>query len=142
MRELILLPALARYSDVAFLLLRLLIGSFLIWGVWDNIASADRMREFADFLTKFDFPLPELMAPLSVWVQFMTGVAFIMGVATRWAGLLCAINFIIAIVMVDRFSGIRGAFPALCLVLIGCVLATHGAGRFSIDSSLARSRGR
>jgi len=142
MRELILLPALARYSDVAFLLLRLLIGSFLIWGVWDNIASADRMREFAGFLAKFDFPLPELMAPLSVCVQFMIGVAFIFGVATRWAGLLCAINFIIAIVMVDRFGGIRGAFPALCLVSIGWVLATYGAGRFSIDASLARSRER
>jgi len=140
MHGLFLLPALARYSDAALLLLRLFIGAFLIWGVWDNIAHSERMEEFASFLAKFGFPAPRLMAPLSVWVQFFTGVAFILGIATRWAGVLCAINFVIAIVMVDRFGGLRGAFPALCLVFFGILLATQGAGRFSIDAWIERSR--
>ena len=38
--------------------------------------------------------------------------------------------------MVDRFLGLRGTFPSGCLVLIGLYLATHGAGRLSIDSAM------
>jgi len=55
---------------------------------------------------------------------------------TRWAGILCAINFAVAIAMVDRFAGIRGAFASVCLLLIGIYLATRGAGRVSFDQRL------
>jgi putative oxidoreductase len=132
------LSPLARFSDLALLVLRIAIGSFLIWGVLDNIVSQERMDEFVDFLTKFNFPAPELMARVSVWAQFFVGIFFVAGLLTRWAGLICAANFIVAIVMVDRFGGLRGAFPALCLVLIGFYLATQGAGRFSLDALVAR----
>lgn len=133
MKRLLFLPDLARFGDAALLALRLMVGAFLIYGVWDNIASAERMTEFVGFLTKFGFAYPELMAPLSVWAQFLCGVAFILGLFTRWAGLICAFNFVVAIAMVDSHGGIRGSFPAACLVLIGLYLATHGAGRFSLD---------
>jgi putative oxidoreductase len=135
------LTSLQRYSDAALLLQRVLIGAFLIWGVWDNIVSAERMDEFVAFLTKFGFPAPALMARVSVWAQFFVGVSFITGFATRWAGVLCAVNFIVALVMVDRFGGLRAAFPSMCLVLIGLYLATHGAGRFSVDSRLMAKAG-
>lgn len=135
-KDILLLSALERLSDLALLLMRICIGAFLVWGVWDNIVSAERMQEFVSFLDKFRFPAPELMARLSVWAQFAVGLCFIGGGLTRWAGILCAINFIIAIVMVDRFAGLRGAFPAACLVLFGLYLATRGAGRHSIDRML------
>jgi putative oxidoreductase len=107
-----------------------------VWGVWDNISSAARMQEFADFLGKHDFASPRLLAPVSVYLQLVIGIAFVMGVFTRWAGLLCAIHFVVAIVMVDHAGGMRGIFPSGCLVVIGLYLATHGAGRFSIDAAL------
>lgn len=139
MRESLLLPFLQRYSDCALLLMRIVVGSFLAWGVWDNISSSQHMEEFVSFLAKFGFPAPKLMAPLSVWVQFVVGICFILGLFTRWAGLLCAVNFAVAIVMVDRFAGVRGAFASTCLILIGLYLATYGAGRFSLDSRLQRA---
>src|SRR5687768_1275651 len=100
-----------------------MVGGFLVWGVWDNISSAAHMGEFTAFLRKFHFPAPELLAPLSVYAQFSVGLAFILGLFTRWAGVICAINFVVAIAMVDRFAGIRGAFPSACLVFIGLYLA-------------------
>lgn len=127
------LEPLRRGEDAALLLMRLVVGTFLIYGVWDNIVSAERMAEFVGFLGKFGFPAPELMAPLSVWAQFLCGVAFITGLATRWAGLICAFNFVVAIAMVDHHQGIRGSFPSACLVVIGLLLATHGAGRWAAD---------
>jgi putative oxidoreductase len=129
----LLLPALQCHGDAALLVMRATVGLFLVWGVLDNITDAGRMREFEAFLGQFGFPAPAFMAPLSVWAQFIVGLCFIGGLLTRWAGVVCAINFIVAIVMVDAHGGIRAAFPAACLVLIGLYLATHGPGRYSLD---------
>ncbi len=129
-------PQWSRHGDAALLLARVVIGAFLIWGVWDNIESGTRMAEFAGFLASHGFPLPRYAAPLSVWAQFLCGAGFILGLGTRWWGLLCAINFAVAVAMVDAKLGIRGAFPATCLILFGLLFATIGAGRYSGDSVL------
>ena len=139
MANLVLLSPLARYSDHGLLLLRLTVGTFLIFGVWDNIVSSERMDEFEAFLEKFGFVAPAFMARLSVYTQFGIGLAFITGGLTRWAGILCAINFAVAVIMVDRFAGFRGAFPSLCLIAIGIYLALYGSGRFGLDTWLRRS---
>lgn len=138
MPRLLLLEALVPFGDAALLLLRLGVGGFLVWGVADNILSAERMQEFADFLARFGFPAPEFMAPVSVWAQFLVGMAFIAGLLTRWAGVVCAINFTVALVMVDALGGVRSGFPSACLVLIGLYLATNGAGSFSLDRLIER----
>lgn len=134
----LILPQLAGGADLALLAMRLVVGAFLIFGVWDNIVSADRMAEFEKFLTLKGFAMPGLMAPLSVYAQFLAGVAFIAGFAIRWAGLICAFNFIVALVMVDAPLGIRPAFPAAALVVIGLLFATIGAGRLSIDAMILK----
>jgi putative oxidoreductase len=132
--DILTLSPLRKHDDLALLALRLMVGAFLIWGVWDNIESPARMAEFETFLARHGFPYPGFMAPLSVWAQFLCGAGFVLGLLTRWAGLVCAINFVVAILMVDMHQGIRGAFPSACLVLIGLYLATHGPGRFAVDS--------
>lgn len=123
-------------DDLAFLLLRLLTGAFLVHGVWDNIESAVQMQEFVGFLRANKFAYPELMAPLSVWAQFLCGLAFVFGALTRWAGLICAFNFAVACVMVHWHQDLRGWWPAAVLIVIGLVMATHGAGRYSVDERL------
>ncbi len=138
MRGLVYLQGAQRFGDGALLALRMMVGTFLVWGVWDNIVSEERMQEFVSFLDKFHFPAPDLMAIVSVWVQFFVGLSFIAGFLTRWAGVFCMINFVVAIAMVDRFAGVRGAFASACLVTIGLYMATHGPGRFSIDWLMMR----
>lgn len=125
-------------EDVAFLALRLLTGAFLVHGVWDNIESATRMEEFVGFLRANKFAYPELMAPLSVWAQFFCGLAFIFGALTRWAGLVCTFNFVVAVVMVHWNQDLRGWWPAAVLIVIGLVMATHGPGRLSVDARLSK----
>ena len=136
MRKFLYLSGAQRFGDFALLLLRVFVGAFLIWGVWDNVTSAERMQEFQDLLAKHGFAAPWFMARLSVYAQLLAGIAFVPGLFTRWAGVVCAINFIVAIVMVDHHGGMRGIFPSACLVFIGLYLATHGAGRFSVDAGL------
>jgi putative oxidoreductase len=136
MRKFLFLSFAQGFGDFALLLLRVFVGWFLIWGVWDNVTESARMAEFADFLAKHGFSQPKLLAPLSAYAQLLIGIAFVLGLFTRWAGILCVMNFVVAIVMVDRFGGPRGVFGSGCLVAIGLYLATHGAGRFSADAAL------
>lgn len=131
---------LAGYSDAALLLARLVVGAFLMWGVWDNIESAARMAEFARFLGGHGFPEPRWLAPVSVWTQFACGVGFVLGLATRWLGLLCAVHFAVALAMVDARLGIRAAYPAASLILFGLLFASLGAGRYAIDAMFGGRR--
>ncbi len=136
----LLLSDLHKGADWALLAGRVFVGSFLIWGVWDNIVSAARMDEFVGFLKQHGFVMPELLARLSVWAQFFCGVTFFLGLTTRWAGLICAFNFIVALWMVDAQNGLRAAFPAAMLVCFGIIMATIGAGAIAVDQLLSKRR--
>ena len=142
MFEVLFLPALKRYSSVGVLLLRIVVGVFLIWGAWDAVFHPEHLWELAEFLAKFHFPVPHLMARLSVYAQLIAGAGFITGLFTRWAGVLCAVNFGMTLAMVERFAGLRGAFPAICLIVIGVFLALHGSGRFGLDAILESTTNR
>jgi len=135
MRQLAFLTSAQPFADLALLLLRLFVGLFLIWGVMNSVGSSERMTEFVNFLKDHGFPAPQLLASISIYLQLAMGVAFVLGLFTRWAGLLCAIHFGIALAL-DHAGGMRGIFPNGCLVFIGLYLGTHGAGRFSIDAAL------
>jgi putative oxidoreductase len=134
----LLLTPLAGFGDLGLLALRWVTGAFLIYQSHDNIFSAERMDEFVKFLVQFNFALPELMAPLSVWWQFIAGLGFILGLLTRWLGLVTTFNFIVAVWMVHWSQDFSGWWPALILVFLGGLFATMGAGRYSLDAIIAR----
>ena len=82
--------------------------------------------------------LARACGPLSVHAQFICEVLFVIGLLTRWAGLLMTFNFIVAVVMVHSLQDFRGWWPAIVLVFISQHLALHGAGRYSVDVWLGR----
>jgi putative oxidoreductase len=123
----------ARHADLGLLLLRLCTGAFLIYQSHDNVFSAARMDEFVKFLTQFNFAMPELMAPLSVYAQFAAGMGFVLGLFTRWLGLITMINFMVACWMVHWSQDFAGWWPALILVFLGLYFGLRGGGRFAID---------
>ncbi len=137
-RDLLLLTPLARFGDLGLLLLRLVTGAFLVYQSHDNVLSAERMAEFEAFLTQFNFVAPQIMAPLAVWAQFLCGIAFILGLLTRWAGLITTFVFVVAVWTVHWPEGFPGWWPALILVFLGILFATMGAGRYALDQWLER----
>src|SRR5262245_49731141 len=102
MRKLLFLASMQPFGDAALLLMRLFVGLFLVWGVWDNLTSSEQMAEYVNFLRSHGFPAPQVLAPASVYLQLAIGLAFIFAIGTRWAGILCAAHFAIAIAMVDH----------------------------------------
>jgi len=125
-------------EDLGLLLLRAVTGVFLIYQSHDNVFSAERMDEFVKFLTQFRFVYPELMAPLAVWAQFIAGISFILGLFTRWLGIITAVQFVVACSMVHWTQNFAGWWPALILVFLGFYFACRGSGRHGIDPLLAR----
>ena len=135
----LLLTPLARLGDLGLLLLRWVTGAFLIYQSHDNIFSAARMAEFVRFLTQFHFPMPEVMAPLCVWAQFLCGIAFVLGLLTRWAGLVTAFVFVVAVWMVHWPQDFPGWWPALILVFPESCLRRWAPGATrSMNGSHAR----
>ena len=136
MRDLLFLRRLQRHEDLGLLLLRAVTGAFLVYQSHDNVFSAARMVEFEKFLAHFHFVYPELMAPLSVYAQFAAGMAFILGLFTRWAGLIMAFNFIVAVWMVHWNDPVPGIWPAAILIFLGLYFAVRGSGRYGLDAVL------
>jgi putative oxidoreductase len=123
----------AKRSDLGLLILRVVIGGHLMVMTQDNVFSWGRMLEFRDFMAQFGFPFPLFCAVLSVIGQFGGGLALVLGLFTRFAGLVIAFNFVVAIWMVDSKQPYPGAFAALALVAAGLCLVFTGAGRYSLD---------
>ena len=138
----VLLRPLSNMADLGLLLLRCVTGAFLIYQSHDNLISAARMDEFVKFLTQFGFAAPELMAPLSVFWQFTAGMGFILGLLTRWLGLVTAFNFTVAVWMVHWPEDFSGWWPALILVFLGLYFGLRGSGRYGLDRIIETRIGR
>lgn len=120
-------------SHIGLLLLRIFIGLRLIYGVADNILSWSKMQEFSTFLSSFGFPLPILSAVVSVYVQFFSGIAILIGFQIRIAAALMVFNFVVALIMVHRHDSVEGMTPALAMLFGSACLFFTGAGRYKIS---------
>jgi putative oxidoreductase len=139
--DLLFLTGNARLADLGLLLLRVTTGAFLIYQSHDNVFSAARMEEFVKFLTQFGFVYPKLLAPLSVYAQFAAGIAFVLGLFTRWFGLITAFNFVVALYMVHLNDPVPQAWGAAVLIVLGLYFGLRGSGRYGLDA-LFEKRGR
>ncbi|HTK47271.1 MAG TPA: DoxX family protein [Gemmatimonadaceae bacterium] len=87
---------------------------------------------------------PGITGPLTGLVEFFGGLALVFGLLTRLAGFGLAIVMLGAITLVHAANGFFAPtgieFP-LALLGANTALALAGAGRFSLDSLIARRRG-
>lgn len=127
-----------RYKDYGAVFLRLLIGSFIIYGVQDNVFSREHMEEFAAFLQKRNVPFPFFAAVLSAYTQFVCGIMILLGAWIRLAAIPFIINFIAAVVIAHLGDTFRGMFPALMMIAAGFFFLFYGAGKLSVDELLQR----
>jgi putative oxidoreductase len=124
----------AARRELGAVFIRLAVGARLIYGTADNVFSHERMLEFERFLAAHGTPFPAAGARVSVYVQFVCGVLFILGLWTRPAGALIAVNFVAALIIAHRSTGFLETWPALMMLAAGLFFLFHGAGRPSIDA--------
>jgi putative oxidoreductase len=133
-----MLNRLEKFKEYGPIFIRLVIGFHLVYGTQDNVFSYARMEEFAAFLSAQNVPFPLFAAFVSAYAQFICGILFIFGAATRYAALVMIINFIAAILIVHLGDPYPAKFPALMMLAGACFLFLHGAGELSVDRLLAK----
>jgi len=131
---------LENYKEYGVIFIRLIVGFHLIYGTQDNVFSYARMEEFAGFLAARGVPVPLFSAFLSAYAQFVCGIFFILGAATRYAAVVMIINFVAALVIAHRGDAYPNTFPALVMLFAACFLLLHGAGKLSVDDALEGRR--
>jgi putative oxidoreductase len=134
------LSGLGRYKEYGVIFIRLIVGFHLVYGTQDNVFSSARMEEFAAFLSVRGVPFPLFSAFLSAYAQFICGVLFIIGAATRYAALVMIMNFIAALVIAHVGDPYPNMFPALMMLAAACFLLLHGAGELSVDRELEKRK--
>jgi putative oxidoreductase len=131
-----------RHAEYGPVFIRLIIGSYIIYGVQDNVFSFERMEEFARFLGERGVPWPLFAAFLSVYTQFACGILILVGAFVRLASIPFVINFVAAIIIAHRGDDFRGMFPALLMIFVGLFFLFHGAGKPSFDAWWERRNSR
>ncbi|GAB5527105.1 MAG: hypothetical protein Roseis2KO_49770 [Roseivirga sp.] len=123
------------YKSLALLLIRLAFGIRLIYGVIDNVLSWERMLEFEAFLSANGFPLPLISAILSVYLQLIAGISWVIGYQVKYCALLMIGNFLVALVGFHIIQGdsYLNTAPAIHLLCISVLLLAIGPGKYALD---------
>ena len=136
-----------RTGDAWALVGRVLLGWLFFINAWPRLIGGP--GGFAGYLKSLGVPSPELMAWVSVIFEFVTGIALIIGFATRYAALATTIYVAITILLAHRYWEYPAAqqmaqyfnFLKNLAIMGGLMLVfVTGAGRFSVDGWL-RKRG-
>lgn len=97
----------------------------------------------ANFLGQVGIPAPMLAAVVVTGVEFLGGLALLLGLFTRWAAIPLAINMLVAILTVHLKAGFflpNGYEFALTLLAANVALALLGSGEASVERVLERRR--
>ncbi len=99
----------------------------------------------AAFLGQLGIPAPMLASIIVTLVEFLGGLALFVGLFTRWAAILLAIDMATAILIVHLPNGFflpEGFEYPLTLLTASVALALLGSGEASVDSFFEKQSAR
>ena len=106
----------------------------LIFAVHGYQKFAGGIAGVSAFFAKLSIPLPGLMAPFVALLELLGGILLILGLATRWIGLLLALEMIVTTFWVQVPTGGWNASELdRSLLATGILLFLAGPGRLAID---------
>ncbi len=138
----------AKVPDWALLILRLGIGAtFIVHGYPKLFPSGP--GGFAGFLQNLGFPGPVFLAYVVSIVEFVGGIAMVLGLFVRYVGVLMVIEMIVTSSRVKMPRGVSFIFAKgtgweldFLLLIIALALVLLGAGAISVDAAMMSRRRR
>ena len=120
--------------------LRVIVGIVFLMHGWQKLFVTG-FHGVAGFLGHLGIPAPAAAAVVLTLVEFVGGIALILGLFTRWAALLLAIDMVVAILLVHLKNGFfnpQGFEYPLTLLAASIALALSGPGEASVDGMIKR----
>ena len=127
------------FASCGLTILRIVVGIIFLVHGWQKIHALG-FHGVEGMFRQIGIPLPTITAAVVILVEFLGGIALILGLATRWAGLLLALDMLGAIFFVHLKNGFyvnHGGYEFALSLLAACLaLALNGGGALAIDSLL------
>jgi putative oxidoreductase len=136
----------ANATDTVLLIGRILIGWLFLASAWAKLGN---IAGFAAYLRNLKVPAPEFWSWVGALAELVIGVTLVLGVATRYGALLCALFLIVATALAHRYWEYPAAqlnnqynhFLKNIAIFGGAlILFVTGAGRYSVDRMLSKRR--
>ena len=136
-----------RQNDLLLLLGRIAIAAVFIPSGFSKLANLD------GFIASIDsrgVPFASLLAPFGALIEFLAGIAVVVGLNVRFASVLMILFTVAASLIAHRFWELQGAarqtqqtqfFKNLAIVGGFVFLMVNGGGRYCIDRLWQRYRG-
>jgi putative oxidoreductase len=125
-----------RGFDIAIVFIRVIIAWRILSGVYPYVFALKEIDEVINYFSHLNLPQPKVSAYLSVYAQLVCGISFAAGIFTRYAGMVMAFNFTVAILSAHLKDSIETSFPAFILLANSLLLVQAGGGRYSLDALL------
>jgi putative oxidoreductase len=142
-------PTVRVARDLVLLVARIGLGIIMIAHAKLEYDFGGSLAGVGQLFAQSGVPLPAVTGPANVLLEFVGGIAMILGLAVPIVGVLMAINMVGAWVLVHTsplFSmDHNGPELVITLALLSLVLAAVGSGRFGLDHLIitrTRRRGR
>jgi putative oxidoreductase len=136
-----LLSWLNRFQSLGALVMRLVLGVIMVAHGYTKVIPSGSLYTFSHMVTRLH--LPVWMGYLAAFTEFFGGMLLIVGLLTRVAALMTAIEMGVAIIKVHLHGGLMGpnafAFP-LALFSIALMLVFTGCGWLGLDDFVGKGR--
>ena len=131
-----------RFESLGALIMRLVLGAIMVRHGYDKIVPSGALYNFSHMVTRLH--LPVWLGYVSAFTEFFGGMLLILGLLTRFAALMTAIDMAVAIAKIHLHGGLMGpnsfALP-LALFAIALMLVFTGCGWLGLDDFVGRGSG-
>jgi putative oxidoreductase len=124
----------------AIAVLRVVVGIVFLAHGWQKLFVYG-FHGTAGFFAGAGIPLPAVSSVVVTLVEFLGGIALLVGLLTRWAAALNGFDMLVAILAVHLKKGFfspMGVEYPLTLLAACLLLAALGPGAASVDGALAK----
>jgi putative oxidoreductase len=134
------ISALAAQSGLGYALVRVYTAVVLFTYGYQKVFHQGLSAVAAGF-EELGIPLPSVTGPFIGLLELIGGGLLFLGLFTRWLGALFAVEFTVAayVEWAIRNKGYAGSLLELYILVAAVLLATNGAGRYSLDALFRRA---
>ena len=129
------------YQGWGISVLRIVVGVVFLMHGWQKFGMG--FDHVSGFLGSLDFPVPMVCAVILTLLEFVGGIALVLGLATRWVAALLAVEMLVALGKVHLGHGFfypPGVEYPLTLLAANIALALAGGGPGALDGLRGRGR--